>query len=186
MSVMFQSKFHVEGLCPKYQISKITNIWFRKVGIIKTRHATLVLVITKIVNLSLTTGHVPDCLKEAIVKPLLKKPGLNNELLKNYRPISNISFLSKIIEKVVATRLNKYLNDHNLHEPLQSAYKPFHSTESALLKVQNYIFTDIEIRKGVILVLLDLSAAFDTIDHLVLLRLMESRLGITRTRLNWF
>jgi len=154
--------------------------------IIKKHIGTLVPVITKIVNLSLTTGHVPDCLKEAIVKPLLKKPGLNNELLKNYRPISNISFLSKIIEKVVATRLNKYLNDHNLHEPLQSAYKPFHSTESALLKVQNDILTDIDNRKGVILVLLDLSAAFDTIDHGVLLRLMESRLGITGTVLNWF
>ena len=85
-------------------------------------------------NLSLTTGHVPDCLKKAIVKPLLKKPGLNNELLKNYRPISNISFLSKIIEKVIATRLNI-----DLEEPLHNAYKPFHSTESALLKVQNDI-----------------------------------------------
>ena len=87
-------------------------------GIITKHTGTLVPVITKIVNLSLTTGHVPDCLKEAIVKPLLKKPGLNDELLKNYRPISNISFLSKIIEKVVATRLNKYLNDHNLHVPI--------------------------------------------------------------------
>ena len=69
---------------------------------------------------------------------------------------------------------------------LQSAYKPFHSTESALLKVQNDILTDIDNRKGVILVLLDLSATFDTIDHGVLLRIMESRLGITGTVLNWF
>ena len=121
--------------------------------------AHFVPVITKIVNLSLTTGHVPDCLKEAIVKPLLKKPGLNNELLKNYRPISDISFLSKITEKVVATRLNNYGSDHDLYEPLQSVYKPYHSTESALLKVQNNILTDIDNRKGVILVLLDLSTA---------------------------
>jgi exonuclease III len=155
-------------------------------GIIKKHLGTLVPVLTKIVNLSLTTGHVPDCLKEAIVKPLLKKPGLNNELLKNYRPISNISFLSKIIEKVVGARLNKYLNDNDLHEPLQSAYKSFHSTESALLKVQNDILSYIDNRKGVILVLLDLSAAFDTVEHGILLSLMESRLGITGTVLNWF
>ena len=73
---------------------------------------------------------------------------MNNELLKNYRPISNISFLSKIIEKVVGARLKKCLND--LHEPLQSAYKSFQSTESALLKVQNDILSYIDNRKGVI------------------------------------
>ena len=78
--------------------------------------------ITNIINTSLTTGIVPPDLKTAIVKPLLKKPSLDKNLLKNYRPISNLPFLSKILEKVVLHKLLSHLQENNLSNPFQSAY----------------------------------------------------------------
>ena len=95
---------------------------------------------------------------------------LDPENLRNYRPISNLSFLSKILEKIVAKRLSDYMTVHHLQEKMQSAYKTGHSTESALLRIQNDILHDLDKKRGVILVLLDLSAAFDTIDHDLLLQ----------------
>jgi hypothetical protein len=90
-------------------------------------------VLTEIINLSLEQGLVPSVLKRALVKPLLKESGLDPENLKNFRPVSNLSYLSKLIERVAAKRLLEHMNDHNLHETFQSAYKQFHSTETALL-----------------------------------------------------
>ena len=87
-------------------------------------------------------------------------------------------FVSKVLERVVAQRLTSYMTDNNLHEYLQSAYKPGHSTETALVKVQNDILTSIDQHGIVILILLDLSAAFDTIDHDVLFSRMESTVTV--------
>ena len=78
------------------------------------------------------------------------------------------------------------MEKHNLHEIMQSAYKQLHSTETALLRVQNDILTELDNKRGVILVLLDLSAAFDTIDHTTLLYQLQHRLGITGSALRWF
>jgi hypothetical protein len=87
-------------------------------------HLELLLpVITKLVNLSLATSTVPIQFKNAVVKPLLKKTNLDAEILKNYRPVSNLTFVSKIIEKVVAARLKDHLEANNLLETCQSAYK---------------------------------------------------------------
>jgi hypothetical protein len=126
---------------------------------------TLVPIITKIVNLSFCTGSLPEHLKEAVILPLIKKLTLCCEVLKNFRPVSNLQYLSKIIERVVAARLIKHMTDNNLKEPLQSAYCKYHSTETAVLKVQNDILCALDVGESVILVLLDLSAAFDTVDH---------------------
>ena len=143
-------------------------------------------VITKIVNLSLETGIVPTSMKEAVVIPLLKKASLDQENLKNFRPVSNLTYVSKLVERVVAARLEKHMSDNGLHEVLQSAYKRFHSTETALLKVQNDILMSIDQQQCVLLVLLDLSAAFDTVDHNILLSRLKNMLGITGTVLDWF
>ena len=125
--------------------------------------------LVKLFNLSLSSGVVPISFKHAMVKPLIKKPSLDPENLQNYRPISNLSFLSKILEKNVVKHLSDYRTAHHLQEKVQSAYKTGHSTESALLQIQNDILHDLDKKRGIILVLLDLSAAFDTIDHDLLL-----------------
>ena len=142
--------------------------------------------ITKIINASLQTGVVPDQLKEAIVKPLLKKPGLDQNELKNYRPVSNLSFLSKILEKVVLLQLQTHLESNDLFESYQSAYRKFHSTETALLHVLDNLLIGADENVVSLLSLLDLSAAFDTIDHLILLQRLKFTFGIDGVVLKWF
>ena len=97
---------------------------------------------------------------------------------KNFRPISNLTFVSKLIEKAVALQLNDHILRHHLDETFQSAYKAFDSTETALVRVHNDILTAIDNNNTVILLLLDLSAAFDTVDHSILLSRLSSRFGI--------
>ena len=130
-------------------------------------------VITKIVNLSLSTALVPDLLKLAIISPTLKKTHLNHEF-KNFRPVCNLPILSKIIERVVVFQLNDYLTVNGL----KSAYKKNHSTESALLRVTNDILRAIDDNSSAILLLLDLSSAFDTVDHSIVLNRLEHCFGI--------
>ena len=154
--------------------------------LVKESRSELLPVMTKIINCSLRSSQVPKSMKSAVVTPLLKKSTLDPETLKNYRPVSNLSYISKLLERVVARRLTDYLTKNNLHEHLQSAYKPGHSTETALVKVQNDILTSIDQHGVVILVMLDLSAAFDTIDHDILFDRMENTLGITGPALDWF
>ena len=94
--------------------------------------------------------------------------------------------MSKVIEKVVSSQLQNHLSDNSFHEAFQSAYKKGHSTETALLRVQNDILRAVDSGQGACLVLLDLSAAFDTIDHEILLSSMNSQLGVKGTALQWF
>jgi aerobic-type carbon monoxide dehydrogenase small subunit (CoxS/CutS family) len=99
--------------------------------------------------------------------------------------VSNLSFVSKVLEKVVDSQLRTYLSHHNLLEPFQSAYRKGHSTETALIRVQNDILCSLGNQHVVLLVLLDLSAAFDTVDHRHLLSILEE-LGIQGSALQWF
>ena len=89
--------------------------------------------ITSTTNLSLTEGSFPSHFNSAHVSPLLKKPSLNKDSMKNYRPVSNLSFLSKVLDKVVVNQLNTHINSSNTTNQYQSAYRKFHSTETALL-----------------------------------------------------
>lgn len=95
--------------------------------------SAVVPLITEITNRCLSSGYFPKALKSAIVKPLLKKTGLNVDVLKNYRPVSNLSFFSKTIERVIATQLYNHMQKNNLLEEMQSTYKPGHSTETAVI-----------------------------------------------------
>ena len=106
--------------------------------------------------------------------------------MNNYRPVSNLPYVSKLIDKVVANQIMTYMYSNDLHEPLQSAYKPGHSTETAMLKIEKDIDVVIDQGDGVLLVLLDLSAAFDTIDHTIMLSRLKFYCGITGNALKWF
>ena len=137
-----------------------------------------------IINLCLSSGNFPTRFKSAVVKPLIKKPTLDCEVLKNYRPISNLQFLSKLIEKVIAERLVSHMQDNGMVEKFQSAYKANHSTETALLRVYNDMLISIDQGGGATLVLLDLSSAFDTINHEVLFNLWQDTFGISGSALS--
>ena len=134
--------------------------------------------ITKLVNCSLQCSVMTESMKQAQLRPLLKKPSLNHELFKNYRPISNLMFISKSCEKAVAVQLKDHVRNNNLDELFQSAYKAGHSTETALLRVQNDVLRAIDNGGCVMLLLLDLSAAFDTVDHSILLSRLSNSFGI--------
>jgi len=103
--------------------------------------------ITKIVNESLSLRYFPTDMKQAPVKPVLKKPSLDSEIHKNYRIISNLQFLSKLIEGAAVLRITKHVTVNKLHEPLQSAYSALSSTETALVKVHNDIRMMMMIRR---------------------------------------
>ena len=138
-----------------------------------------------IVNRSFETSKVPAELKYAHIRSRLKKPSLDPELLSNYRPVSNLPFISKIMEKVVNTRIEQHLLENNLHDPLQSAYRKQHSTETAIIKIQHDIVQALDSGRVAALVLLDLSAAFDTIDHAILLERLKETHGMSGDALLW-
>ena len=142
--------------------------------------------ITNIVNLSLSTGDFPDRFKQSIVTPLIKKPSLDKENLSNYRPISNLSFLSKLTERVVKIRLDQHLAHNSLYNSHQSAYTRFHSTETALLSVYDSLVQATAKQQVSCLCLLDLSVVFDTIDHAILLQRLSIWFGISDKALSWF
>ena len=108
------------------------------------------------------------CLKSAVLSPLLKTHDADFLQFKNFRPISNLKALSKIIEKSVALKLNNYLMNNNLHDNFQSAYKVHHSTETAMVRVKDDTLHAIDGNKAVLLLILDLSGAFDTVSQEIL------------------
>ena len=122
---------------------------------------------------------MPTELKRAHVRPRLKKSSLDPDVRNNCRPVSNLPFVSKIIEKVVDARLEEHLRENDLHEPLQSAYRKHHSTETALIKIRSDILQALDSGRVAALVFLDLSAAFDTIDHSILTERLQKSFGIS-------
>ena len=137
--------------------------------------------ICHIINSSLQEGKFPDDLKEAVVRPLLKKPGLAISEHSNYRPVSNLAFLGKVIEKAASDQIVNYSRTTGNIEKYQSAYTEYHSTETALLDVMNNVHSEVDSGRVVLLVLLDLSAAFDTVKHDLLLERLLYCFGIGET-----
>ena len=154
-------------------------------SVVKQILPTLLPTIHNIVNRSLREQNMPPILKQAIVKPLLKNSELDKEDLKSFRPVSNLPNIGKLIEKGVIDQIDEHLKTNQLHEPLQSAYTEHHSTETAVTKVANDILRALDNRQCVYLVLLDLSAAFDTIDHEVFLSRLRSEYGVNGDVLEW-
>ena len=146
----------------------------------------LVSFLVDLFNSSLRRGVVPSAFKAAFITPLLKKPDLDPADVKSYRPISNLSVLSKLLERLVARQLIEYLTASGLLPMLQSAYRAHHSTETAVLKVLGDILRAVDSGDLAVLTLLDLSAAFDTVDHDTLLRRLEVSFGLGGAVLSWF
>ncbi len=138
------------------------------------------------INSSLINGVFPESFKHAIVQPLLKGHHLDPTVHNNYRPISKLSFISKVLEKVALSQFTSYLDTFNILDPFQSGFRALHSTESALLKVTNDIMLSIDSGSSAILILLDLRAAFDTVDHNILLKGLECVVGVQGLALEWF
>ena len=120
------------------------------------------------------------------MKPLLKKPSLDKYELKNYRSVSHLHLISKVIEKLVAKRLEEHMSEYSMYDPMQSAYKLVHSTESAIVKINYDILSSLDAGKCTVLVSLDLSEAFDAVNHNVPLNRLQYMYGITGTAFKWF
>ena len=142
--------------------------------------------ILTIINSSLSSGCVPNSFKHATIQPLLKKPSLDPLIHNNYRPISKLPFISKVLEKVVCNQLLHFLNNNNIFDKFQSGFRQKHSTETALLKVSSDIIMKADAGECSVLLLLDLSAAFDTIHHSILLDRLQKWVGLSDLALGWF
>ena len=134
-------------------------------------------IITQIINMPIYHGQVPILLKETTVHPLLKKASLDIDVLAHYRPVSNLTLLSKTLEKVITPQL--LIHTDHMSEMYQSAYKPQHSTETALLCVCEDIKKALDRKNGTALVMIDLSSAFVTIDHHILMHQLRHRYGVS-------
>ncbi|KAF7247075.1 putative RNA-directed DNA polymerase from transposon BS [Varanus komodoensis] len=141
--------------------------------------------ILEVVNASLRESQVPAPLKEAVVRPVLKKASLYPEMATNYRPVANIPFLGKVLEQVVAGQLQALLEETDYLDPFQSGFRPRYSTESALVALYDDLCREKDRGSASLLVLLDRSAAFDTIDHGILLDRLAG-LEVGGTALQWF
>ena len=162
--------------------------------IVNSNHATtcpldpvpssLLHAITALINSSLTSGIVPASFKTARIKPLHNKPTLDTTRIQNYRPASLLSFLSKTLERAITNQLS-YISHNNLFDPHQSGFKKAHSTETALLTVTESLHAARASSLSSVLILLDLSVAFDTVNHQILLATL-TEIGIAESALSWF
>ena len=141
--------------------------------------------LTHLINTSITTCSVPESLKAAIVTPILKKATLDPGDISNFRPVSNLSFLSKLLERVISRQLTAYVEGENLLPVHQSAYRANHSTETAVLRVYSDLVAASDASDISLLALLDLSAAFDTVDYDILFHRLTSDFGVSGSALSW-
>ncbi len=136
-----------------------------------------------IINSSLSLDHIPKPFKLAVIKPLIKKPKLDPCELANYRPISNLPFISK---KDVSAQLYSFLLKNYIFEEFYLGFRPHHSTETALVKISNDLLLASDQGCILLLVLLDHSTAFNTIDHDILIDQLQNYTGIQGQALRWF
>ena len=144
--------------------------------------------ISRIINKSIATATVPSNLKHSVITPMYKKKQLYVNKLSSYRPIAQLTVVAKVLERHVANQLRCCMEENGIHTLYQSAYRGNHSTETALLQIHNDISRGISSHRKVTLVLLDLSAAFDTLNRLIhdiLLGRLRS-IGLSDTTLAWF
>ena len=166
--------------------SKTCDLDRQPTSILKKCIDLLLPAIHHIVNLSLSLGYFPDVLKKACVTPLIKNETLDNDNIKNFRPVSNLPFLGKIIEKCVFLQINTYLCENSLHGYSQSAYRSSYSCETALVKIHKGILSILDAKSSAVVLLFNLSAAFDTVKHDLQLSKLSAEFGFSDVALEWF
>ena len=140
--------------------------------------------ITAVINLSTSIGEVSPNLKEALLKPLLKKLDLEPVFM-SYHPISNLSYLSKLIERIMCNQITTYTESTDNLEKLQTAYHTNCSTETTLHKVKTDVLSAIDNKEVTCLIHLDLSTAFDTVNHTIFCNRLKYCFGVGGTALSW-
>ena len=141
--------------------------------------------LTRLCNATILEGGMPQSQRTAIVVPRLKGAGLDPNDVKSYRPISNLSFMSKVIERVIFRQLVVYLDSNNLIPKFQSGFRKHHSTESATLRVLSDIYSAIDNGKVALLALLDVSVVFDTVNHDILMDRLTQSFGLAGNAFDW-
>ena len=141
--------------------------------------------LTRLCNVSIQSGCLPSSQKTAMVMPRLKRSGLDPAEIKNCRPISNLPFMSKVIEKLILAQLTHYLTVNGLFPKFQSGFRRYHSTETAVLRVVSDIYSAIGQDQVSLLALLDVSAAFDTVDHGIFLERRSTSYGLSDMAYTW-
>ena len=142
-------------------------------------------IITHIINTSLDNSTFPNFLRHATITPNIKNKNGDTEVYTNYRPISNTPFLAKLLEKAALVQINQHIDSAKLHSEVQSGYRKYHSCETATLKIVNDIKENVVRGEITALLLLDLSAAFDTVDHSILLERLNKSYGIKGGVIKW-
>ena len=165
--------------------SKSCKLDFIPTSLLKSCSDVFSELICTLANLSFAEGCFPAIFKQAIVNPLIKKPGLDKSEPSNFRPISNLNNISKLLERLFLTRFQSRISNSPNFNPLQSAYRKFHSTETSLLNTLDQVYTAADSSQPTVLVSLDLSAAFDTIDHHILLSRLQASFGVSGSAIGW-
>ena len=143
----------------------ITNVILKKLG------TSLSIPLSEIFNLSLSSGMFPTLMKKADVLPLFK--GGNKLSMSNYCPISLLLTISKLLEKIMYKRIYEFLTKNYILYKSQYGFRKKHSCEHAVTELVGEICKGLENSKHTISIFIDLSKAFDTIDHKILLSKME-------------
>ena len=139
--------------------------------------------LTHIYNLSLRTGVVPKCWKRKRVTPIFKKGDADD--VSNYRPISILPIPMKVFEKIVHFQVSEFLEKNNIISEFQSGFRNKHSTDTAVSCVADYVLGEVAKKNYVGAVLVDLKKAFDTVDHVILLKKLFCY-GIRDVPFDWF
>ena len=177
------SEDDVKKMLNKTCSSKATGVDKIPAKFVKDGAEQISLPISHLVNLSIHTNKIPSDLKSARVVPIYKKGSKTDP--GNYRPVSVLSIISKVLERAVYNQLNNYFAENNLIYELQSGFRDKYSTDTCLIYLTDHIRFQTNSGNYTGMALLDLQKAFDTVDHQILLDKLHA-MGVADASVGWF